>query len=380
MAVMTSCDSSSTAPPPNKEDRPDSGSVDVGPLYDAVVNFQLKYIRSLQLESGALPDNSNPTSKITPYFAHSAILALVLYPSEVNDAVIRKYIEWYISKLNGKKNPVTGKSEIEGSIYDYFGTAETTKGTYDSVDSYSATFLNVLMEYAKVSDDNMDWLKRYSDEFNLVADAMIAVTDTEYNTMPGVYTKDNDDYLSVAHMGYDVKYLMDNCEVNQGLKAAVWLKEHGILTSSHDFAYILEKNTAGIEKNLWKGDYYKMHSDGATLNWNKFYADATSQLFPGIFEVIEPDSDRARKLYSKFNTHYSEWQSGVNYDTYPWTMICRAAAQINDADRVNEYVQHIYSLNVNDQQKSYWYSAEAGNLVIAIHRISNPKVSPYSKE
>ncbi|MCS3085325.1 hypothetical protein NXW09_28965 [Bacteroides ovatus] len=46
---------------------------------------------------------------------------------------------------------------------------------------------------------------------------------------------------------YDVrKYLMDNCEVSIGLKAAKWLKDNNLIDNDYDFAGLLAKNTEGI--------------------------------------------------------------------------------------------------------------------------------------
>lgn len=372
--LFVSCGSTSTSPPDSKNED-NNQTMDV--IYNNVMTYQLQYIRSLQLSSGAIKDKSTSDSKITPYFAHFAVMALLKSPTSQNIEAVKNYIKWYLSKLNGTTNPQTGKREVEGSVYDYFGDAETTKGTYDSVDSYAATFLDIIMAFAQISSENVTWLAQYKAKLSLVASAMVATIDTENNTMPGVFSPDNNDYLSIAHYNYDVKYLMDNCEVNSGLKAAKWLKEKNIIDGG-DFATMLSKNTASMESALYTGSNYKwMEGSTVVTNWSIFYPDATSQLYPGLFQVIEPGGDKANKMYTQFNKSYPSWPTGVIYGNYPWTMIAYAAATINDSKRVNQYLTYINSLNIKGQQMTNWYSAEAGCLVLAIDRIKNPVAKEY---
>ncbi|MDR1719230.1 MAG: hypothetical protein LBR67_03815 [Dysgonamonadaceae bacterium] len=373
--LMFACGDDDTSPP-------ESGTVpdiNVEVLYNNVTQYQTNYIRSLQIPSGAIKDTESNTSKITPYFANFACLALLKNPTTENIAAAQKYISWYIGKLNGTTNPHKGGVEIAGSVYDYFGETETTNGTYDSVDSYAAVFLMLVREFASLSAENKAWLQQYSDKIALIANAMERCIDTDYNTLPG---EDNNDGLSVASHVYAIKYLMDNCEVNLGLKAAKWLKENGLLTGdSGDFAALIEKNTTAIESGLWKGSSYCWYSDGrtsVTSNWSVFYPDAAAQLYPSIFEVINSYDSKANKLYTQFNHYYSKWSEGQVYSgNYPWTIIVYAAANINDATRVNEYMAHINSYNIKNQQKAYWYSMEAACTVLAVDKIKNTTAPEY---
>lgn len=355
---------------------------DIEVVYNNVFNYQAAYIRSLQLQSGAIKDTESSISKITPYFANFACLGLLKDPTDRNIAAVKKYMEWYISKLNGNTNPHTEKAEIEGSIYDYFGDSESTNGTYDSVDSYAATFLMLAVELAKISEEHKNWVKQYADKLGLITHAMEACIDTDYNKMPGIMSKDDNDGLSVASHVYDVKYLMDNCEVNQGLKAAIWLQDNGLMSGKvGDLKALLNKNTSGIESELWRSTTYNWHDNGSTSaisDWSVFYADATCQLYPGLFEVIDPAGERANRLYTDFNRYYPNWSTGEVYSgSYPWTLIVCAAAAINDAKRVNEYMEHIHMLNIKGEQKAYWYSMEAAFILLGIDKIRNTTVSEY---
>ncbi|MCD8042680.1 MAG: hypothetical protein LUH10_06410 [Tannerellaceae bacterium] len=370
---LQSCGDDSTSPPPSGETDLTGAEV----AYSNVTNFQTNYLRSLQISSGAIKDNDQSNSRICAYFANFAGLALLTNPTAENVAVVKKYMQWYMGKLNGEVNPITGRAEIPGSVYDYYGENETTQGTYDSVDSYAATFLMLARELVTKSPADKEWLADYAEQLTLIAGAMERCIDTEYNTMPGLLCTDDNDYLSIASHVYDAKYLMDNCEVNQGLKAAKWLKENGlIMEESGDFDTLLDKNTAGIESELWRGSVYNWIDDGsatAITQWNVFYADATSQLYPGLFGVISPTGERATQLYTQFNSHYPNWPSGQVYSgAYPWAVVAYAAATINDSARVEEYIKHINSYNIRNTQKEYWYSAEAAFVILAIDKIRNP--------
>ncbi len=363
-SVSCSCDKdSSTLPPPSTGVIPGKG--DMTKVYEYVISNQLSYIRSLQMASGAIKDRPSEDSKITPYFAHFAVLALLAEPDETNVGAVKKYVEWYFGKLNSEKTQFHD-DEIQGSVYDYYAPDERTEGKYDSVDSYAATFLEILMSLAKTSDTAKDWLMQYKDKVSLVARAMLKTVDAEINIIPG---GNQNDYLSVAHYRYTIKYLMDNTEVNMGLKACIWLRDNGLLEVEPDLELILEKNTAGIESlyNASNGNYD--FAKGNDSDWNTFYPGATAQLYPFIFGVLSPMATRSLQLYDKFNEMYPEWETGKTYDAYPWTMIVHAAAVMNDAERVNAYVNHIYGMNIKNEQKKNWYSAEAGSLVLAIEKM-----------
>jgi hypothetical protein len=370
---------------------PDSGGTDIentdtvynhiDTVYNHLVKYQTNYLRSLQTASGAIKDTEHYNSRICPYFANFACMALLKDTTPENTATVKKYMQWYMGKLNGSLNPVSGGVEIPGSIYDYYGDAEMTDGTYDSVDSYAATFLMLAMEFAGISEDNKTWLLPYTDKLTLVSQAMEKCIDTDYNTLPGNFSVDDDDGLSVASLAYSAKYLMDNCEVNQGLRAAQWLKENNLIAAgAGDFSTLLYNNTAAIESQLWRNTAYNWNDNGSAtsfVNWSVFYPDATSQLFPGMHGVIAVSGERANRLYTQFNRIYPNWSKGEVYSgAYPWTLLAYAAASINDKARTDEYLEHIYSFNIKDEQKAYWYNSEAAFVVLAVNKIRNPGATP----
>ncbi|MGM9787739.1 MAG: hypothetical protein ACI3ZF_02410 [Candidatus Cryptobacteroides sp.] len=345
-------------------------------MYSSVASSQEEYIRSLRTSTGALSYDPGGT-RLCPYFSNYAAIGLLTRPGVQNEKLVKEYMDWYIGKLNGNVNPKTGAAEIPGSIYDYqiSNGAEITSGKYDSVDSYAATFLILAEKLMKISAENEAWLKERSNKINLIASAMIACIDSPSVKVPEDYSPDDNDYLSVASFVYPAKYLMDNCEVNRGLLAAKRLQDNGVITDSVDYQFYLEKNAEGIESQLWNNSTYRwIDQPGSNSNWNNFYADAVAQLTPVMMGVLKSEDARSKSLWDEFNGHYGNWSSGYNYSEFPWVFICFGAASMGDADRVEEYVKHIYSYTSKNTQKKNWYSSEAGELLIAIDLIKNKTI------
>lgn len=349
LPAVSCCSGSSTEPPESAPIENDTKER----MYKFVPDFQREYILGLQVASGAIPDNGSSNSKITPYFADFAAMALLTDPSEANLKAVKAWISWSLAHLNGDKNPVTGAGETPGSIYDYFLPGETTNGTYDSSDSYASVFLDLVKRYAEISDDNLKWAQSNKEKLSLVAECLVSLIDPK-------------DGLTNGSRSYAIKQLMDNCETYAGLVAADWLQKHGILETGHNFAALAEANAKGIE-GMWNGSEYLSYSSRTSaMNWKTFYPDATCEIFPAIYGVLPPRDNRAKALYKTFNSNYPNWSKGTYYGDFPWTLISRAAAVMGDEKRMDEYVEFIYNLNVKGEQGNRWYSAEAGHLVLAI--------------
>ena len=254
-------------------------------IYDSVIYNQVRYILSLQLPSGAFKDNVATNSRITPYFSSIACRALLKKPTSENVAAVKKYLIWYMSKLNGITNPKTGGTEVPGSVYDYFAPGETTNGTYDSVDSYAALFLLLMKEFAELSPANNDWAKGYATQLNLIGSALEKCVDNANNSVPTVFSPDDNDGLSIDSYVHGAKYTMDNSEVNVGFKAMIWLQTNvlGGSQSTH-LVSLLAGNKSAIESQLWRGTMYNWHDNGSIgapiSKWTTFYPDATCQLYP----------------------------------------------------------------------------------------------------
>jgi hypothetical protein len=352
-------------------------------IYDTMIDYQIKYILSTQLADGAFTDTKNSGSRISPYFANIACRALLKVPTADNISAVKKWMVWYMNKLNGHINPVTGNPEIAGSIYDYYGSGQTTNGTYDSVDSYAATFLSLAKDLGVISPSDKTWLNGYSSKLILIGDALEKCIDNQANIVPSTFSPDDNDGLSVDSYVHGAKYLMDNAEVNEGLKSMIWLQSNVLAqNNAAHFQTLLDANTSGIESQLWRGTMYNWNDNGSSgatnSKWSVFYADATCQLYPGMFGVINPTSERANLLYSTFNSKYPDWYKGIVYDAggYPWAVVCYAAAVINDKARVDVYLNHILSFNTAGSEKPNWYIAEAAFVILASDKMKNQGNTP----
>lgn len=143
---------------------------------------------------------------------------------------------------------------------------------------------------------------------------------------------------------------MDNCEVNKGLKDAIWLAKTGLLSMDISVLESLrDKQTSSIESGLWMSNSYNWYNTdvlSAVSDWNIFYPDATAQLYPVIFGVIDRTTDRAKSLYKQFNDYYPNWAKGKIYSAdYPWAIVVYSAAIMGDKERVDEYIRYIYTYN-----------------------------------
>ncbi|MCO5936668.1 discoidin domain-containing protein [Mucilaginibacter sp. RB4R14] len=349
--------------------------------YSTIITKQINFILAGQLPSGAMMNTSVPGSRICGYFGNIACLGVLEAPTATNQTAVKNWMIWYMGKLNGTTNPVTGKSEVAGSIYDYAGSAETTNGTYDSVDSYASTFLMLAKRYGELSAANRTWLAGYSYQLTLIGNALMGCMDNSSNSIPTLYTPDDNDWLTIDSYVHGAKNLMDNAETNQGLKAMVWLQSN-VITNGNPAYYssVLTSNTSGIESQLWRTTMYNWNDNGTTgatmSNWATWYPDAVSQLYPAMFDVIAPTSARAASLYGTFNTKYATWSTGFVNDPsgFPWAAVSYASAKMSDFSRTNSYLTYLDSF-AGTTQPNNWYNLEAGFAILAAKIASTAPVN-----
>lgn len=350
--------------------------------YDALINKEIAYILSCQLSSGAIkmyPANSN----VNAYFANVACLGLLEKPTTANVAAVKSWMAWYMTHLNGTTNPVKGGSEIGGSVYDYSydGTTLTSLGTYDSIDSYAATFLTLAKRLVEISPANNSWLAGYSYQLTLIGNALTACIDNSSNTMPVGYTPDDNDGLTIDSYVHGAKYLMDNVEVNEGFRSMVWLQSNVITGGSPAYYQsVLTAHTSAIESQLWRSTMYNWNDNGTTgatnSSWSTWYADAIGQLFPVMLGLIDPTSSRAVSLYSTFNTNYPNWSTGTVYDPsgFPTVLVAYAAAKMNDVTGATNYLNYLQTYS-GTTEPSHWYVAESGFSILAASLMNNVEVN-----
>jgi hypothetical protein len=337
--------------------------------YQNIINSQCDFILDHQLDDGAFTmsgSGSRPDAKfkICPYFSNIAAKALLEVPTKKHIDAVKRWMLWYMKNLNK-----------DGSIDDYYATnfkgkaTLTAFGDFDSIDSYSATFITLARKLCEVSPKDSKWLKKYSSQIVSIGNSLALVIDDENHVYNG-FSKDNNNGLTVAKPKYKAKYTMDNAEVNEGMKDMIWLSKHVIKDLDEKFWEVaLINHTNAFEKFLWDApnNRYFMYEGGKPANWDKFYADATCQLYPIWCAVIKPDSERAKNLWSTFNSHYAEWQHGKTYgkSKFPWAVIVYTASVMKDNEKVSAYLTYIQSFTDKGKQAPYWYNLEAAFVILA---------------
>ncbi len=321
-------------------------------LFTEIFEKETAFLASMQLENGALPMTYAKNGELTvnPYFADFAALALLDKAELYADNVV-KYMDWHFAHLNTAEEDFNG---LDGTIYDYKITMKDgsiadervstpeNADSYDTTDSYAATFLTVLYKYFQKTGDG-DYLVKHSADIKRIADVMFATFQNG---------------LTYAKHNHRVKYLMDNCEVYEGAVAAEKIFEEIVRKGKTEYAdmqtdcgkmAVTVRNS--INNKLWNyiGGFY---SPGITayvtvptkiFSWNIYYPQATSQLFPIICGVIDPGTNRAKALYEKFSETY-HWEAFDYPDDFYWGANVYAAAVMNDLDSVTEYMENYLPL------------------------------------
>ncbi len=317
-------------------------------LFTEIYETETAYLASMQLPNGALPMTYSKNGELTvnPYFADFAALAL-LDNAEVYADIVVKYMDWHFDHLNTAEEDFNG---LDGTIYDYKVTMKNGEiaeekistpenaDSYDTTDSYAATFLTVVNKYFCVTGDS-DYLVRNAEDLERITNVMFATLQNG---------------LTYAKGNHRVKYLMDNCEVYEGFAAAAEIFEALVLSGKTEYSYMqvdcseaadtVRKN---INTKLWNfvGGYYLpgitayVKIPTKIFSWDLYYPQATCQLFPIICGVIEPDTDRAKALYEKFCEHY-HWEAFDYPDDFYWGANVQAAAIMNDLESVTEYMEN----------------------------------------
>lgn len=342
-------------------------------LFEYIFETETKWLASLQLENGALPMtySKNGDLRMNPYFADFAALALLDNAEKYADNV-KAYMDWHFAHLNTAEEDFNG---LDGTIYDYVITMKDGKvvketisepdnaDSYDTTDSYAATFLTVVYKYFLKTGDG-DYLVANAKDLERITSVIFS------NLQNG---------LTYAKPNHRVKYLMDNCEVYEGVIAAAGIFEEIVRSGKTEYAD-LQKDCAelapeikeNINTELWNfvGNHYRagitayVNIPTKIFSWDLYYPQATSQLFPVICGVIEPDTERAEHLYNKFCESF-EWESFDYPDDFYWGSNVLAAAKMNDIDRVTTYMTNYAELM--DDHAWPLYNADAARTSMAAY-------------
>lgn len=341
-------------------------------LFRKIFESETAYLASLQLENGAIPMtySENGTLTMNPYFADFAALALLDNADEYADEV-KKYMDWHFAHLNTKETDYNG---VDGTIYDYKITVADGKVTneaisekdgkksYDSTDSYAATFLMVLGKYYEKTGDK-EYILAHSKDIERIVNAMFSTLHKG---------------LTFAKPDYEVKYLMDNSEVYEGAVSASALFREVICPVEASYNKTLEncEKTAeeiaqAIEKNLWNASenhyeagVFRNGKAAYEFSWDEFYPGATAQLFPIIHGVIGADTRRANTLYDSFNKAF-DWQNFKTPSEYCWGSNVLASAMMNDIESVVCYMENYAELF--EKHEYPLYNADAARVCMAAY-------------
>ncbi len=340
--VFTACDDDSYEPTPT----PSESGFDLAvheALYDSVITSQEAYLKSLQLNNGAICKwNPATTNLVNPYFACFAALALLENPN--NAADVKRYCDWHFSALNKTEDANGGIY----TIYDYNVNGETLTSTndYDSSDSYAALFLMVLEKYLNVTSDSA-YIVAHSEDIEGVYGAMLSTRGSSTNAN-----------LTAAKPNYEVYYLMDNSEVYAGCSAAaVLFNAIGNQSLKNDALSAASQITEGIE-GLYSSIYKAFFSNAGkyTIDKSEFYPDMAAQVYPVAFGAISAASTQGAAAYDIFKKNFgtaAKIDAGIDY---PWVLIAYAAYFYDDfefATEILDYANTQFIIPANN-----WYCME----------------------
>ena len=286
---------------------------------------------------------------IMPYFSNMAAIGMTKDPNRMPQVVA--WMNWYINHLNWPD-----KWGLYGTTYDYTvsnGVAIPTQNA-DSTDSYAATFLTLAWNAWQSGDAN--------------ARSYIAGLSYQLDVIGGVIVQtQQSDGLTWAKPDWQIKYLMDNCEVYRGLRDLASLYQQGFGDSAKAAWYnaAADRTLKGI-LGMWQNGKWAWYKDGAgrmpAPNLANWYPDASAQVFPMLMGVLSPSDSRSQQTYATFNAAWPGWPqlSFNSQDPFPWDLVAVAAAVMGDKARVATYINTIQNKYVNSGFPWHFYSAEAG--------------------
>ena len=311
-------------------------------------------IRARQLANGAIlvdPTSVSP-NWLMPYYSNLACIGLiiaykVLQTTAYRDAA-RRWLEWYATHMNP-----------DGTMYDYTyenGTL-TSRNTYDSSDSYAATFLES-MERFRLDGGGTPYVRtRYS----AVQKAVRAIQLT--------YQPDG---LCWSRPDYPVKYLMDNVEVYRGLQAAAQIAR--VMRQESEWktwSLLASKTLMGIETLLWydTGGYYawaRHQNNALETRLSEWYPDVMAQLMAIAWL---PVSSRRQTLYQSLKGRFyllpPSLDTNLDIEKAVWWGM--AAYTIGDSIVLNEIRDKL--LRVDLRRRQLYPVSLYGHLIRVLHGV-----------
>jgi hypothetical protein len=311
------------------------------------------WLATQQLSDGGILYTS---TEIKPYFANLAAIGWLEDRTRISR--VESWMSWYIGHFNWPD-----RWGEYGTVYDYSvsGATEISLDTFDSADSYAATFLSLAEALWNTGDPGaQSFLKDTVGEYKLNVVGNV-ITNLQQQSNGLVYSMPS----------YQVEYLIDNSEDYRGLidfarlavqawgddDAASWYRAHarGIRAGIQSVLYV---RSSGL---------YRPYAGSADPDLKTWYPDSVAQLYPTVQGVIAPGSFQSKSVYAAFNKAWPGWTdlSFNSQDKFPWAVVSYAAFLAQDKARVDRYIETIRDrYMIADPVFPWpWYSAEAGWLM-----------------
>jgi hypothetical protein len=314
-------------------------------------------LASAWLATQQLPDGGilYTSSEIKPYFANLAAIGWL--QDRTRTPQVEGWMSWYIAHFNWPDR----WSEY-GTVFDYAvsGTTETSLGTFDSADSYAATFLSLAEALWNTGDPGaQSFIKDTVGEYNLNVVGNVIANLQQSNGL--VYAMPTN----------QVEYLMDNSEDYRGLMDLAHLAAQawGDADAARWYRARAHGIRAGIQSALYVRNLglYRPYAGSADPDLKTWYPDSVAQLYPMVQGVIAPGSSRSRSVYVAFNNAWPGWTdlSFNSQDEFPWVVVSYAALLAQDKANVDRYLATIRDrfMIAEPVFPWPWYSAEAGWLM-----------------
>ena len=232
----------------------------ITPNYTQNLSKTSTWMATQQLSDGAILSSS---TQINPYFANLAAIGWLQDTTKI--ANVEAWMTWYINHFNWPDY-----NGLYGTVYDYTVSdgVETSTKTYDSVDSYAATFLSLAEALWNTGDPGAQaFVKNLGEyDFNVVGNVITNVQQANG--------------LAIAKPDYAIEYLMDNSENYRGLTdfASLATQAWGDTSTTTWYTAHAASIQSGIQNVLFipsTGLYYTS-TGAAAPNMSTWYPDATA--------------------------------------------------------------------------------------------------------
>jgi hypothetical protein len=306
------------------------------------------WLASQQLTDGAI---MYTPAQIEPYFANLAAIGMLSDSTRIPQ--VEAWMQWYIGHFNWPDY-----NGLYGTVYDYniSNGVEVNTDTYNSVDSYAATFLTLAEALWDTGNPGAQAFIRSIGEYDFIVVGNLLLKMQQSNG------------LLIAQPDYPVEYLEDDCEDYRGMMdfANLATQAWGDTFTTTLFQTQADTLQSAIQNILYipaSGLYYA-YEGAAAPNLGTWFPDSVSQVFPITNGVIAPASSQAKGVYSKFNAAWPGWPQ-LNHngqDLFPWALVGYAGYLMGDTANTNAYINTIQNqyVNVTPDFPWYFFDAEGG--------------------